>query len=165
MAGLKAWNGSAFVDGEPRIWNGSAFVAPSAIHIWDGSQFVKVWPNFVRQRINRSSTWTIPASWTKVPGWSSDGTYPAVVSSDSMIVTGSGSATVSFSASVQAAQHVQVRLMINGAQRAISAQGTGAVETGSWTGALADGDVIHLEAMQTWPGMTGSTAYIDVIPT
>lgn len=44
MAGLSVWNGSSFVGGDPRIWNGSAFVPPSSCHVWDGAQFVKVWP-------------------------------------------------------------------------------------------------------------------------
>ena len=40
---LKVWNGSAFVDGEPAVWNGSEFVAPVSIHIWDGTEFQRVW--------------------------------------------------------------------------------------------------------------------------
>lgn len=41
---LKRWNGSAFVDAAPKRWNGSAFVDPASAWIWNGTQFVKVWP-------------------------------------------------------------------------------------------------------------------------
>lgn len=44
MTGLSVWNGSAFVDGTPKVWNGSAFVDPSSAWIWNGSSFVKIWP-------------------------------------------------------------------------------------------------------------------------
>ncbi|WKG03060.1 hypothetical protein [Mycolicibacterium sp. HK-90] len=41
---LKLWNGTEFVTPAAlKVWNGTAFVDPEA-YIWDGSQFVKVWP-------------------------------------------------------------------------------------------------------------------------
>ncbi len=64
MAGLSVWNGAAFVDGEPRIWNGMAFVPPSSCHVWDGAQFVKVWPSgieFVSSATANSNTVAMPA--------------------------------------------------------------------------------------------------------
>lgn len=58
MAGLSVWNGSSFVDGEPRIWNGSAFVAPSEAYVWQGGQFIKVWPSWAYDisYVNSSTT-------------------------------------------------------------------------------------------------------------
>lgn len=46
--GLQFWNGSAFANGTPKVWNGSAFAAPAGAYIWDGTQFVKVWPSQVQ---------------------------------------------------------------------------------------------------------------------
>ncbi|MCP3811689.1 hypothetical protein NLX62_05015, partial [Mycobacteriaceae bacterium Msp059] len=55
---MKVWNGTDFVDVSAlKVWNGSAFVDPEA-YVWDGSQFVKVWPTwtpFNEENINRTN--------------------------------------------------------------------------------------------------------------
>lgn len=166
MAGLSVWNGSAFVEGEPRIWNGSAFVAPSSCHVWDGSQFVKVWPSFTRQRINKSGTQSMPGSGTvQITGWTPDGTYPGVVSSNALQVVGAGAASVTavigFTASPIASNPTTLR--INGT--VVATNNTFASSrTLNWSGTLAAGDLLTLWHAASFGNITTST-YIDVNPT
>lgn len=170
MAGLKAWNGSAFVDGEPRIWNGSAFVAPSTIHVWNGSAFVKVWPSFVRQRMNKNGNYAVQVSWNRITGWASDATYPATITSNQLVVQGGGSATVTLSVRFAAAYiNTPVELRLNGTKVAqVTSSGGGAAntQTTTWSGVLTEGDL--LDAWTTAGGspvINASPTYIDVNPT
>lgn len=169
MPDMKIWNGSSFVDGQPRIWNGSAFVAPSEAYVWQGGQFVKVWPTtppFVRQRINKSGSQTLPGSVTvQIVGWASDGTYPGVVASNALQVVGSGAASVTavvgFSVSPSGSNSTTLR--VNGSQVA-SNNTFASSRTLSWSGTLAAGDLITVWHAASFGNITTST-YIDVNPT
>jgi hypothetical protein len=38
-SGLKVWDGSTWVDGNPKVWDGAAWVLGSA-KVWDGSAWI-----------------------------------------------------------------------------------------------------------------------------
>lgn len=159
MPGLKAWDGSSFVDGEPRIWNGSAFVAPSSCHAWDGSQFVKVWPTFTRQRMVKVGTFGRPGNINateKITGWSSDTTYPASITSDSLVVQGSGTVTLAWSFSGSGGT---TTVRHNGTQ-------VGSGRSGSTQIAVTSGDEITGWLTSTYGVNTSVTAgsWIEVAP-
>lgn len=168
MAGLSVWNGSSFVGGQPRIWNGTAFVPPSSCHVWDGSQFVKVWPSFVRQRMNQSGSFTPPSPNTQalVTGWTSDVTYPAVIVSNQLEVAVGGPASVTFGAKSgtgTAARYVYLRH--NNTQIATFTIASGASGSATWTGTLADGDLLTMWVQRGSVSVGVSAGYIDVQPT
>lgn len=173
MAGLKAWDGSAFVDGEPRIWDGSGFVAPSSCHVWDGSEFVKVWPSFVRQRIVKSGSFAISSAGTRyvLPDWAQDATWPGQIVSNRLVVAGSGTASVSVSVtrnSTGSTTSVTLFVMVNGSQ--VDSFTVSSNSTRQWDGgplAVADGDTIHLEVQRTsGSGMPSIVdGWIDLTPT
>lgn len=167
MAGVKVYQGGVFVDGQPRIWNGSSFVAPSAIHVWNGSAFVKVWPSFVRQRINKSGSWAISTGGlAQVTGWASDGTYPAAIHADALVVAGSAHVTVT----------VSVQRTFNFVSSTVELRRNGtAIQSGSfsgesgtltWTGDIADGDQLTVWASRSSGTSVSVLAgtYIDVNP-
>lgn len=160
MAGLSVWNGSAFVDGDPKIWNGSAFVAPSECHIWNGSAFVKVWPTFARQRMVKSGTWSSSymSGTMQVTGWASDGTYPAAVSGNSLVVSGSGSVTVSWSFTGSGGGSSNWKIRHN-------SSGIGSNRSGTVSRTVADGDTISF--WYTNAGALNYTitgGYVEIIP-
>lgn len=170
MAGLQNWNGSSFVDGQPRLWNGSTFVAPSACHIWDGTKFAKVWPNFQRQRMNKSGTFTMTYNSPRiVTGWASDGTYPATITSDQLIVAGGGTATAFVSWTATGGYGYRMNLRQNGTvlgyqDRGFNSSGT---FTFSVTVTLAEGDKLDLyvsnfSASGGDPQVTAG--YVDIVP-
>lgn len=171
MAGLKTWDGSAFVDGQPRIWNGSAFVTPSACHVWDGTQFVKVWPTFSRQRMTKSGTWIMSMN-ARVTGWVPDVTSPATIVSDQLVVDSGGSATIDVSwtiASIGYGYRMNLRrnaVTIAYQDRAFNQNGTFTFSASSVT--LAHGDTLDLwVSNQTGGGGSPqlTAGHIDVTPT
>lgn len=166
MAGLKAWDGSAFVDGQPRIWNGTTFVAPSACHIWDGSGFVKVWPSFSRQRMIKVGAHKVGGAVGKVLGWASDSTYPATVTSDSLIVQGSGACMIAAQVSeTHSLGNAEFTLRRNGVVIATQLN-TGSLTAFSVAQTVAAGDTIELYAKVSPSGtINAANTYVEVIPT
>lgn len=169
MPGLKTWNGSAFVDYQPRIWNGSAFVAPSACWIWDGTKYVKVWPTFARQRMVKSGTYTPPqSSTTQVTGWASDTTYPAVVQSNALKIVGSGAITLTVLVdTTSSGSGPSWRVMRNSTQVNQFTSSAGQTYTKTYNLTVADGDLISLTAIASGFGLycgIEPPSYIDAAP-
>ena len=165
MAGLKAWSGSAFVDGQPRIWNGTTFVAPSACHIWDGSKFVKVWPSFSRQRMNKTTATEHRSAKTTnpVPGFVSDSTYPATVTGGTtLVIAGSGPVTVTARVTGQlelaGVSSATATLYRNGASLGTATITSTTAQTVpiTWSGTVAEGDTLTL-------GWTTNTFYASTM--
>lgn len=102
-----------------------------------------------------------------VTDWSSDGTYPATVASNALVVAGSGTATVTLSLqySGSAGATGTARLKRNGTQVGSTiTMPSDNTYTTSWTGALTSGDT--LTATFTKGGYTGLliAGFIDVVP-
>lgn len=174
MAGLKAWDGSAFVDGEPRIWDGSAFVAPSACHVWDGSGFVKVWPTFTRQRMVKNGTQSMSGSRAIVPNWSSDSAFPSTIVGNKLVVQGGGSATIATSSLSPSGNGgggnwSRIFLMHNGTTIATyEKNGSAGWGSPAWSipRTVSDGDTIWVETQFDAFGAVTivDQSYVEVIP-
>ncbi|WOC11036.1 hypothetical protein [Gordonia sp. MP11Mi] len=53
MTGLKVASGGAFVDGTPKVWDGATYHEPKGCYVWRDGEYVKVWPNFMPQGMNK----------------------------------------------------------------------------------------------------------------
>lgn len=126
---------------------------------------VKVWPDFARQRMNKTGSWG-PAGYTAaiVTGWAPDSTYPATISADTLVVTGGGSANISAHLTTTAQWpigSITVELRVNGVA-VDSASGAG-THTLTWSGVLNEGDTAALWASGAWTNSI-TAAHVDVIP-
>lgn len=117
-------------------------------------------PNFVRQRMVKSGTWSVTNNSTvQVTGWASDGTYPANVVSNGLVVTGAGQATISWNLTVNSGNASNWKIRLNGSE-------VGSNTSGSTTCTLAEGDRIEV-----WRSSVGflthsvTGGYVEVIPT
>lgn len=116
--------------------------------------------NFVRQRMVKSGTWSVTDNSTvQVTGWASDGTYPANVVSNGLVVTGAGQATISWNLTVNSGNASNWKIRLNGSE-------VGSNTSGSTTRTLAEGDRIEV-----WRSSVGflthsvTGGYVEVIPT
>lgn len=129
--------------------------------------FTSVLP-LVRQRMNQSGSFTPPSSTTQtlVTGWTPDATYSAVIVSNQLEVAVGGPASVTFGAKSGTGTGLRyVYLRHNNTQIATFAIGSGASGSATWTGTLADGDLLTMWVQRGTVSVGVSAGYIDVQPT
>ncbi|AWY06133.1 minor tail protein [Gordonia phage Suzy] len=172
MSGFKVWNGSAFVDAQPWIWNGSAFVRPSGVYRWDGTKFVKIWPTFVKQKMNKSGSYLNSNSTNAlVTTWLSDSEFPSTITADSLIVQGAqAGALVKLNYNMQSSSGTGDRILgvhKNGVEldRGILRLGTTAVQgfLGMITD-LANGDDLEVRIFSGNTRVFDAVTYLSVSP-
>jgi hypothetical protein len=125
--------------------------------------------SFARQRMDKSSSQSVAAGTnTKLTGFTSDGTYPATVTSNALVVAGGGlaniTATVTASGGLSASS---AELRKNGTSIGSvslpTANGTRTITVNSHT--LADGDQLTVWHIGTFNGnKTVTAAMVDVVP-
>ncbi|QRY62766.1 hypothetical protein JVX90_00365 [Gordonia sp. PDNC005] len=129
---------------------------------------------FSRQKMVKSGD--IQADQNPVTGWVSDGTYPATIASNKLVVAGGGPATVNAVVDGRSANgwgySTYGRLYVNGSQVAsVTWANTAAraTKTVTWSGTVAAGALIHIEWTNTsniaGDPLYGGTSYVEVVPT
>jgi len=155
------------------VYSGSNAAAHAATN-GQGSVSVKVSGPLVplpRQRMDKTSGNSLGTSEALITGWTSDANYPSTVTSDGLVVSGSGVAVVTVHASFTNASNVagqdQLFLYVDGvkvATKDISKLSTAVVEF-TWRGNLNNGSVIQLYGKRgsTYiPGLVVADTWIDV---
>lgn len=136
-------------------------------------QIVSIPPgkSFARQRINKSGNQSIGGSNQQVTSWTPDSTYPGVIVSNELVVQGDGTVDVTapvVGSTPTIAWTMTVVLKRNGTTvDSDTFAGGAATKTLTWSGTVANGDVLRLEASvgggQSGT-ITGAGTYIDVNP-
>ncbi len=102
-----------------------------------------------------------------VNNWTSDGTYPATVSDHKMVVSGSGTATVTARVANTGPSGGTGRIKRNGTEIGSAALPGSTTTTITVTGvSLTDGDLLHLAVTSSGTNMTvqGTNTWLDANP-
>lgn len=154
----------------PAVTAGSSLDTPTATstsqaHVPDVTAAVTL----VRQQMDKSGNFTT-AGAQKVTGWTSDATYAATITSNALVLQGSGTVNITLSAAWSASFTTgQIRIYRNGAQIATSATvGNGGTVTSGTATVTANGvAATHgdtFEVYKTGNLAINSGTYLDVNP-
>lgn len=114
--------------------------------------------SFARQRMDKSGTYTAVGgnTYVQATGWASNVTFPCTVTSNQLVVVGSGSVTLAWNLTSNNA----IRIMKNGVQVAVPTSGV----TGSTPLTVADGDLLRVDVLMAFfPNTTLSAGgYIEL---
>ena len=161
MPGLKQWTGAA--------WSDVALGHAEKALVWDGTEFVQVWPvggGIMRQRMTKVGSQTTAAN--PIPGWASDPAFPAVIVANKLSVVGAGMVTITASIGRSGNGGGSSAMYVNNVSVGTATWPTfdNSTRTITVTREVADSDLVHLSvsSINVAGPVTAANTWVDVTP-